>query len=97
VELLFSETGFNELKSKDLELFQLIQQTCDQSVALQNKIESAQWEGKSKKEFYAFFDLITQFHKALVEDTMEYEKNQLSELCEKISQFCSNSAIYNQL
>lgn len=97
MELLFSEVGFNELKSKDLELFDLVQQAYDQTTTLQTKIESSQWEGKSKKEFYAFFDLIKEFHKALLEEPMKHEKDKLSDLSEKISQFCSSLGIYNQL
>lgn len=97
MELLFSGTGFNELKSKDLELFNLLQQAYDQTIALQTKIESSQWEGKSKKEFYAFFDLVKEFHKALLEEPMKHEKDKLSDLSEKIAQFCSNSTVYNQL
>lgn len=96
-ELVFAQDGFDELKSKVDTGYDLMEAYYNAALDLKKAIEGSSWKGKQRTECCAFFDLVLQFHKALLEEPLETNRTIVRDMDAKVTDFLEGCGLYNNL
>lgn len=97
MELVFDPNGFNALKNDCQQFKNDMQTVLNTAETFKSRIESSKWEGETKIEFLAFFDLVLQFHKKLLKDPVTFNSEEIAKQYELVADFLSSYVRYNTL
>ena len=100
MDLVFDPDGFDSLLTHVSGLLDKTQACYEQARQFKMNVENSSWEGMSKREFLAFFDLVLQFHAALHQgetSPMFFNHEELEKQVGLVNEFLENFGFFQAL